>query len=238
MRPAPIPQHGGDAGGTRQDQPNRRLQMPLREGSSDDVRQRNIEEMIAAGHEPDQAVAAAYRQQRESRRKKAKDSFLAVADADGHMWSRGVPMADVGLFDGVEETQDGYLKGWAKIARVGVQKYKGHEVGLPDRESVILYRPAEEVFSRDAMHSMANKPITLTHPKKMVDAKSWAKVARGFSGNEVVRDGDVVRVPLMLTDSEAIAAFKSGSAREMSVGYTTDIDWTQGRTPAGEAYDG
>jgi len=94
------------------------------------------------------------------------------------------------------------------------------------------------VFHKDALASMANKPVTLTHPRKMVDAKSWAKVAKGISGTDVVRDGDFVRVPLMLTDAATIDAFEKEGIKELSVGYMADIDWTPGQTPAGEHYDG
>jgi hypothetical protein len=160
-----------------------------------------------------------------------------VADADGRMWSRGVPLSDIGIVDGVRKTTDGYLAGQAKVARIGTQKYRGFEVGQPQRDSVTLYRPPEEVFTRDAMHSMANKPITLTHPKRMVDARTWSKVAKGFSGNEVLRDGEFVSVPLLLTDHEAISAFEDGT-RELSVGYLTDLDWTPGEAPDGTKYDG
>jgi ribosomal protein L12E/L44/L45/RPP1/RPP2 len=48
--------------------------MPLKRGTSKATREENIEEMISAGHKPDQAVAAAYRQQRESRRKAKGES--------------------------------------------------------------------------------------------------------------------------------------------------------------------
>lgn len=41
--------------------------MPLKAGSSNDTREQNIGEMIDAGHPPDQAVAAGYRKQRESK---------------------------------------------------------------------------------------------------------------------------------------------------------------------------
>jgi hypothetical protein len=42
----------------------------------------------------------------------------------------------------------------------------------------------------------------------------------------------------MLTDSAAIEAFQNGEARELSVGYTTDLSWTPGVTPDGATYDG
>jgi hypothetical protein len=161
----------------------------------------------------------------------------ALLDQEGQMWTRDVLLDDVALLDDVRRTSDGYMVCEALVARVGTQRYRGREVGLRDRDFVTLYRPPEEVFSASAMHSMANKPITLTHPSRMVDTKTWAKVAKGFSGSDVVRDGEYVRVPLMLTDAAAIEAYENG-VRELSVGYTTDIDWTPGQTPDGEAYDG
>ena len=212
--------------------------MPLKEGASDKTRSENIREMVKAGHDPDQAAAAAYRQQRESKRKKRKaEDGVALTDEDGHfiLFDDDTQLV---LDRGVVPSRDGYLKAHARIARVGVQTYRGYEVGLPDRERVTLYRPPEEVFSRDSMRSHANKPITLTHPRRMVDKTTWGKVAKGFSGNEVVRDGEFVRIPLMLTDSAAIDAYENGGARELSVGYVTDIAWEPGATPDGQPYDG
>jgi ribosomal protein L12E/L44/L45/RPP1/RPP2 len=40
--------------------------MPLKKSSSKKAREFNIKEMIAAGHKPDQAVAAAYSVQRKA----------------------------------------------------------------------------------------------------------------------------------------------------------------------------
>lgn len=42
--------------------------MPLIKSSSNEARQTNIKEMIAAGHKPDQAVAASYANQRDAER--------------------------------------------------------------------------------------------------------------------------------------------------------------------------
>lgn len=46
--------------------------MPLKFGSSKKTRDHNIAEMIAAGHDPKQAVAAGYEEQRRARKKKRK----------------------------------------------------------------------------------------------------------------------------------------------------------------------
>ena len=44
--------------------------MPLKKSGSKAARQSNIKEMIASGHDPKQAVAAAYSNQRKYRKKK------------------------------------------------------------------------------------------------------------------------------------------------------------------------
>lgn len=43
--------------------------MPLKKGASKATREANIKEMVKAGHPPKQAVAAAYDQQRKSKKK-------------------------------------------------------------------------------------------------------------------------------------------------------------------------
>ena len=46
--------------------------MPLSKGVSKKVRERNIEELIRAGHPPDQAAAIAYSVQRKAKAKSKK----------------------------------------------------------------------------------------------------------------------------------------------------------------------
>lgn len=140
------------------------------------------------------------------------------------------------LADGLRKTTDGYLAADARVARTGIQIYRGSELGRPELDKVRVYRPPEEVFSRDAMHSMAHRPVTLSHPPVMVDAANWRKYAVGQTGGDVVRDGDCVRVPMVVMDHDAVGAYDSG-VRELSMGYTADIEWTPGVTDAGEQYD-
>ena len=46
--------------------------MPLKKGKSNKTRQKNIEEMIHAGHDVQQSIAAAYSQQRKAKGQPAK----------------------------------------------------------------------------------------------------------------------------------------------------------------------
>jgi hypothetical protein len=133
-------------------------------------------------------------------------------------------------------TADGYLVAEAKVARTGVQEYLGSEVGRDDMPVVRVYRPPEEVFAGDAMHSYAYRPVTVNHPAAMVDASTWKGVAAGQTGGEVVRDGEFVRVPLVLMDADAVRAWQGGK-RELSMGYTSEIVFKDGTTPEGEQYD-
>lgn len=133
-------------------------------------------------------------------------------------------------------TQDGYLVAAARIARTGVQTYSGAEMGRTDLATVRVWRPEEEVFAADALASMAHRPVTLDHPAEPVTAANWKAHSVGQVGGEVARDGDYIRVPLVLMDRAAIDAVVAGK-RQLSVGYAAEIDWTPGTTPAGEAYD-
>ena len=136
----------------------------------------------------------------------------------------------------VRRTGDGYLVADAKVARTGIQQYLGAELGRPDMPVVRVYRPEAEVFSQDAMRSYAHRPVTVDHPAKMVDATTWKGVAAGQTGEDVVRDGQCVRVPLVLMDAAAIQAYEAGK-RELSMGYTAEIVFQDGTTPDGQPYD-
>lgn len=144
---------------------------------------------------------------------------------------------DAFTVDGVRRTADGYLAAFARVARTGVQVYRGAELGRPDLDSVRVYRPPEEVFHADALRSFAHRPVTLRHPTQPVNARNWKQHAGGQTGDEVVRDGEFVRVPMVMMDQRLIDAYERDGTRELSMGYSTDIKWRTGVTDAGEPYD-
>lgn len=131
---------------------------------------------------------------------------------------------------------DGALLVDARVARTGIQKYAGYEVGKPEMSLVRVWRPASEVFSADTLASFAHRPITNDHPTEPVTAENWKDVAVGQTSDEVVGETIFVRVPLMVSDGRAIGDVESGK-RELSAGYSCDLDFTAGTTQAGEAYD-
>ena len=136
----------------------------------------------------------------------------------------------------VRFTEDGYLVAMPRVARTGIQLYSGHEVEKPEMKVVRVFRPEDQVFNRDSMHSYAHKPFTNDHPPEPVNADNWKKFSVGDLGGDVVKDGEFVRVPLVMMDNNAINDYRDGK-RELSLGYSCDLQWTPGTAPNGEAYD-
>lgn len=138
---------------------------------------------------------------------------------------------------GTRRTNDGYLAVNARVARAGnVQRYAGYEVGKPAMATVRVFRPQDEVFNKDTLASFAHRPVTLGHPSAAVTADTWASVAKGWSDGEVARDGEFVRLSMLLADAGMIRAIEGGT-REISMGYDCELDWTPGTSPSGEIYD-
>jgi hypothetical protein len=146
-------------------------------------------------------------------------------------------LSDKLTIDAQRRTKDGYAVLTAKVARAGnVQLYAGSEVGKPEMSVVRVYRPADEVFSADTMRSFAHKPVTVGHPDRHVTADNWQGIAKGWTDGEVLKEGEFVRVSMLLADAEAIKAVESGT-RELSMGYDCSLSWEDGVSPLGEAYD-
>jgi hypothetical protein len=136
----------------------------------------------------------------------------------------------------VRFTNEGYMVAVPRVARSGIQLYSGREVGKPEMKVVRVFRPEDEVFNKDSMHSYAHKPLTNDHPPEPVDAENWKDYSTGQLGEDVARDGEFVRVPMVMMDMKAINDYRDGK-RELSLGYSCDIQWTPGTAPNGENYD-
>ena len=133
-------------------------------------------------------------------------------------------------------TKDGYLVGEVSCARTGIQTYLGSELGKPEISVVKVFRPESEVFSKDSLKTFVGKPVTDNHPPVAVDSKNWKEYSVGQIGEDILRDGERIRVPITIMDEKTVSNVRAGK-REISMGYEMDLVWESGVTNDGESYD-
>lgn len=138
---------------------------------------------------------------------------------------------------------DGSLVAEVFAARTGTQDYLGREVdpenrhGLRDRATVKVYRPASEVFKADSLATFAAAPVTLDHPTVAVTADNWRQLGRGEINGDVIRDGERVRVPIIVRDAATVKAATT-THKQLSMGYATELVFpADGKHPDGTACD-
>lgn len=143
-------------------------------------------------------------------------------------------------------TPEGYFVADALVGRANnIQEYRAAELGdaFADRDpnSVVrVFRPEAEVFAVDSVRSASRLPITLDHPVQngrgvMVDAKNWREFAKGETGEQIMRDGEYIRVPIRVTDANAVDSVRT-DRQEFSLGYSAEIRVQPGVFD-GQAYD-
>lgn len=140
---------------------------------------------------------------------------------------------------------NGFLRVDAVLARSGIQLYTAGELGLTDRKAtdvVRVWRPAAEVFKPESLETFAMVPLTNDHPADGVSLKNARDLVIGWTGETPVRDGDLMKSAIIISDQKGIEDLEAGKV-ELSNGYDCDFDWTPGVVPAGErdsgqAFDG
>lgn len=123
------------------------------------------------------------------------------------------------------KTAEGFIRDTPIVGRTGILLYRNAD-GTERRE----YRPPEEAFKADSLASLMGKPITIGH-KAFVTAGNAAQVAPVGSVLSAGRqDGNNIVADIVIYNLDT-------KARELSCGYTLDLDETPGTTPEGEHYD-
>lgn len=125
---------------------------------------------------------------------------------------------------------NGFLRAEGYLTRTGIFDYRRAD-GSVKRE----LRLPEEILSHETLDSLAMVPITNEHPPELLTADNSKKYAVGTVGESVRADDGFVRSSLILTDAQAIAEVEAGK-RELSCGYTLDLDETPGEWN-GQRYD-
>jgi len=144
---------------------------------------------------------------------------------------RTVERADFGRFSKVERTPQGGMRVPANLTRTGVFVYT-----RADGSKVRELRHPDEVFATDSLATLSGAPVTDLHPAAPVRPNNWRKVSIGHVGDTVKADGRFVSARLMIQDADAIAAIERDERRELSCGYSCQLDEEPGEYN-GERFD-
>lgn len=134
--------------------------------------------------------------------------------------------------DSHELTPEGYLRCWATVARVGVQKYKRMD-GTTQTE----YRSPEEVGSPESLATYRNRAITIEHPAVDLNSENTEEYISGLTGDDVIFDGRTVKVRLTVTKKDAVEGILNKRRNQFSPGYNAQVSYEPGVSPEGEPYD-
>ena len=117
-----------------------------------------------------------------------------------------------------------------RVASVGSRKYAANEIAsVKDKDGwVTVVRPDESLFSDETLKSFDGVPITLEHPPgaEMIDAETWKKYIVGTAFNArqgTGEDAGCLVMDLRIYDPAAIDAVQSGSAKELSAGFFSEV---------------
>lgn len=129
-------------------------------------------------------------------------------------------------------TEEGYIKAKAVVTRTGVFLYQNPD-GTIRRE----LRHPDDVWENESIESMKLIPITNNHPQeKLVSAENSKRLKIGHTGETVIRDDPHVMANIVITDQDGVDAVRKFGRKELSLGYTVDLDETPGEYN-GEHYD-
>lgn len=160
---------------------------------------------------------------------KAQEEAKKIAD-------RGLITDALATFKATVDKGTGFLTAPVKLARIGVQKYMGYELGLLDRamDTIGVMRPASEVFHPDSIASFTNLTVTDDHPSEMVTVDNVKKLQKG-SVSGVGEDGSYLIGLVTITDKDQITKSNNGKI-EVSVGYAHELKEEKGIFD-GESYE-
>ena len=150
-------------------------------------------------------------------------------------------VSDFGAPSTREYTSNGFLKVKGRVARSGIQKYYGCELGLKDSPYKLfsIYRPADVVLSDSVCKMFKGADVTNDHPKNFVSPDNYRALSSGVIVSDAYKDEknpSFICCDMLIKDKATIKAIEAGKVA-LSVGYRNTLDFTPGTTPEGEAYD-
>lgn len=147
---------------------------------------------------------------------------------------------DTASFGIAKRTREGFIEDTPVVSRVGIFEYADSSKPGGIRREL---RPPEEVFSAAHLESLRGKPITFGHVKGLqngrtdavigFDGKPWHAIGSSTSAGQKAPNGTDVLTDCVIYHTDAIDKY---GLREISLGYTLDLDETPG-VWEGQPYD-
>lgn len=124
-----------------------------------------------------------------------------------------------------EEMPNGSLRIFGTIAKVGWLKYDSED------GASLEYVDQKTLFDNDHLDSIGGAALTLGHPPDPVSPKNYKEYAVGSTGTQVFKNlpKKSIEIITIIGDEEAIKAVKEDGVRELSMGYTCEIERYEGK---------
>lgn len=123
------------------------------------------------------------------------------------------------------KTDEGFILDAPIVGRSGLLRYLN-----ADGSERWEYRPPDEAFKADSLKSIRGKPVTLGHHGMVNGNNADSKSIIGSVLSEGRQDGETIKADIALYSLPT-------DARELSCGYTLDLEEKPGTTPDGKHYD-
>ena len=146
----------------------------------------------------------------------------------------------------LEEMPNGFMSMIANLTRTGIFTYS--ETGEDGKTRMIRQlRLAEEVFSEETVASLSGLPLTNNHPSELISPDNASDYIVGMTSDQPKRifapihntdseEEEYVQQRMTVFDGPTIKDIRTGRKREISLGYTCNLDYEKG-TYKGQPYD-
>lgn len=136
------------------------------------------------------------------------------------------------IYGDAKITDEGYIRANAIVTRPGIFLYKNADGSI--RKEL---RHPDDVWDKTSIESMKMIPVTNDHPtQKLVNSENSKFLAIGYTGEKVEKKASCVLANFVITDKSGVDAVVKHGRKELSLGYTVDLDETPG-IYEGEHYD-
>lgn len=129
-------------------------------------------------------------------------------------------------------TDEGYIRANSVVTRCGIFTYQNTDGSI--RKEL---RHPDDVWNEDSINSMFMIPVTNEHPaERLVNSQNYKRLAIGFTGETIKKDGDLVLSNFVINDSIGVDEVMKKGKKQLSLGYTVDLREEPGSWN-GERYD-